>query len=66
MTTNKKDKTEDILEKVKDVLEKNDKKREGARWAHPLFFESVSIGRNINYISLNNPTTFPNTVTLSR
>lgn len=34
MTTNKKDKTdktEDILEKVKDVLEKNDKKREGAR-----------------------------------
>ncbi len=31
MTTNKKNKTEDILEKVKDVLEKNDKKREGAR-----------------------------------
>ncbi|SCT77167.1 Uncharacterised protein [Staphylococcus xylosus] len=31
MKTNKKDKTEDILEKVKDVLEKNDKKREGAR-----------------------------------
>lgn len=31
MTTNKKDKTEDILEKVKDVLEKNDRKREGAR-----------------------------------
>ncbi len=31
MTTNKKDKTEDILEKVKDVLEKNDKKRKGAR-----------------------------------
>ncbi len=31
MTTNKKDKTEDILEKVKDVLEKKDEKREGAR-----------------------------------
>mgnify|MGYP001308255394 FL=1 len=31
MTTHKKDNTEDILEKVKDVLEKNDKKREGAR-----------------------------------
>jgi len=26
MTTNKKDQTEDILEKVKDVLEKNDEK----------------------------------------
>jgi len=26
MTTNKKDKTEDILEKVKEVLEKNRKK----------------------------------------
>jgi len=26
MTTNKKDQTEDILEKVKDVLEKNDNK----------------------------------------
>lgn len=31
MTTNKKDKKEDILEKVKDVLEKKDEKREGAR-----------------------------------
>jgi hypothetical protein len=31
MTTNKKDKTEDILEKVKDVLEKKDEKKEGAR-----------------------------------
>ncbi len=31
MTTNKKDETEDILEKVKDVLEKKDEKREGAR-----------------------------------
>ncbi len=31
MTTNKKDKTEDILEKVKDILEKKDEKKEGAR-----------------------------------
>lgn len=65
MTTNKKDKTEDILEKVKDVLEKKMKK-ERVRDERILFFESVSISRNINYISLNNPTTFPNTVTLSR
>lgn len=31
MTTNKKDKTEDIVEKVKDILEKKDEKKEGAR-----------------------------------
>lgn len=31
MTTNKKDKTDDILEKVKDVLDKKDEKKEGAR-----------------------------------
>ena len=31
MTTNKKDKTEDILEKVKDILEKKDEKKECAR-----------------------------------
>ena len=31
MTTNKKDKTEDILEKIKDILEKKDEKKEGAR-----------------------------------
>lgn len=65
MTTNKKDKTEDILEKVKDILEKKTKKR-GCAISASSFFESVIIGININYISLNNPTTFPNTVTLSR
>lgn len=43
MTTNKKDKTEDILEKVKDVLEKKDEKREGARWAHPLFLRVLAL-----------------------
>ena len=68
MTTNKKDKTEDILEKVKDILEKKDEKKRGCAISASsfFFFESVIIGININYISLNNPTTFPNTVTLSR
>ncbi|WP_270908795.1 hypothetical protein [Staphylococcus saprophyticus] len=38
MTTNKKDKTEDILEKVKEVLEKNRRMR---NCAFAYFFESV-------------------------
>ena len=46
MTTNKKDKTEDILEKVKDVLEKKDEKRwkkRGCAMSASSLFESVSI-----------------------
>ncbi|WKU92729.1 hypothetical protein Q3408_00735 [Staphylococcus saprophyticus] len=41
MTTNKKDKTEDILEKVKEVLEKNRKNRRMRNCAFAYFFESV-------------------------
>lgn len=42
MTTNKKDKTEDILEKVKEVLEKNRKKIGECAIAHSLIFLRVS------------------------